>query len=71
LVAVTGLVIFWVLELKRDPHAPFVSVQQVLIIQAPRVKPRGIIQKDLSIIVIHSLSPSLQAGECARCAFSS
>jgi hypothetical protein len=31
--AVTGLGIFWVVELKRDPHAPVESVQQVLIIQ--------------------------------------
>ncbi len=31
--AVTGLGVFWVVELKRDPHAPFEAVQQVLIIQ--------------------------------------
>jgi hypothetical protein len=31
--AVTGLGVFWVVELKRDPHAPFESVQQVHIIQ--------------------------------------
>jgi hypothetical protein len=31
--AVTGLGVFWVVEMKRDPHAPFESVQQVLIIQ--------------------------------------
>jgi len=31
--AVTGSSVFWVVELKRDPHAPFKSVQQVLIIQ--------------------------------------
>ncbi len=31
--AVTGLDVFWVAELKRDPHAPFELVKQVLIIQ--------------------------------------
>jgi hypothetical protein len=31
--AVTGLGLFWVLEKKRDPHAPLKSVLQVLIIQ--------------------------------------
>jgi Raf kinase inhibitor-like YbhB/YbcL family protein len=31
--AVTGLGVFWVVELKRDLHAPFQSMQQVLIIQ--------------------------------------
>ena len=31
--AVTGSGFFWVLELKRDSHAPLESVQQVLIIQ--------------------------------------
>ncbi len=28
--AVTGLGVIWVVELKRDLHAPFESVQQVL-----------------------------------------
>jgi hypothetical protein len=31
--AVTGSGVFWVVELKRDPHVPFESIQQVLIIQ--------------------------------------
>jgi len=31
--AVTGLGVFWVVELKRDPHVTFESVQQDLIIQ--------------------------------------
>ncbi len=31
--AVTGLGVFWVLELKRDPHVPFLHVQQVHIIR--------------------------------------
>ena len=31
--AVTGSGVLWVVEMKRDPHAPFGSVQQVLIIQ--------------------------------------
>jgi hypothetical protein len=31
--AVTGLGVFWVVEMKRDPHVPFESVQQALIIQ--------------------------------------
>jgi hypothetical protein len=31
--AVMGSGVFWVVELKRDPDAPFESVQQVLIIQ--------------------------------------
>jgi hypothetical protein len=31
--AVIGLGVFWVVELKRDPHAPFKYMQQVLIVQ--------------------------------------
>ena len=31
--AVMGSGVFWVVKLKRDPHAPFESVQQVLIIK--------------------------------------
>ena len=31
--AVTGSGVFWVVELKRDSHASFESIQQVLIIQ--------------------------------------
>ncbi len=30
--AVIGLGVFWVVELKRDPHAPFDSMQLVPII---------------------------------------
>jgi hypothetical protein len=30
---VTGSGVFWVVELKKDLHAPLISVQQVLLIQ--------------------------------------
>jgi hypothetical protein len=42
--AVTGLGVFWVVELKRDPHAPFETVKQVLIIEDPCSKLQGISQ---------------------------
>jgi hypothetical protein len=39
--AVTGLGVFWVVEMKRDPHAPFESVQEVLIIEDPCSPPQA------------------------------
>jgi hypothetical protein len=42
--AVTGSGFSWVVELKREPHAPFESVQHVLIIEDPCSKLQGISQ---------------------------